>query len=800
MFTNRFARLKGIVNATNKLAPLHSSKLSPINPNLLLTKNSSSKFSSRYISTTKPTKNISTNINVPILTQLKYLLFKNKVIEESTQSKEAMDNLIKLSSVSNPIEALQHLEKGWTLGILPLDENYLKTYIALSVRVGKFDDLDIKKISERVYENLTEKLAANTNANYQANVFFASNLGSFSKLSSNGTSPNSPLYLATVDSKQNSWFWQGLTRILTMVLLAAFTLMILEELEQKDPNNPANTKKKTFSANPIEIPDKSFNDVVGIDDSKAELEEIVMFLKDPSRFTKLGGTLPKGVLLTGPPGTGKTLLAKAIAGEAGVPFFHASGSEFDEIYVGVGAKRIRELFEAARQESPAIIFIDEIDAFGGTRHLKENSASKMTLNQLLVEMDGFKQNSGIIVIAATNLPKSLDPALIRPGRFDKQVNISLPDVTGRKKILEYYSKRIPIASDVDLDQLARGTAGFSGAELQNLLNQAAIFAALKEFPNANLSDNENLTEIEVEEEVPVKEVLQQVKDEVEGDIKKAAKKVTKLIKKKIKVLKAVNMESIEYARDKILLGAENKGAVYTEETLRTTAFHEAGHALVSLLTPGSHPIHKATIVPRGNALGMVMHLPDSESSYNYHLKQMYARLDVCLGGRVAEELFLGENGVTTGASSDFSQATRLAKKMITHYGLSEKLGVMVSGEQISDANKRIIDLEVRRLVDESHKRVKKLLMNHYKELEIIANALLEFEIISGDELKMLLEGKKINAAKRSYKTASNITIIPEGDKLVGKIGKSSENVEPGLAPQPQPLSSVETEPNQTTSS
>lgn len=349
-----------------------------------------------------------------------------------------------------------------------------------------------------------------------------------------------------------------------------------------------------------------FGDVKGVTEAKAELEEIVLYLRDPSRFTRLGGKLPRGLLLTGPPGTGKTLLAKAIAGEAGVPFFYASGSQFEEVYVGLGAKRVRELFEAAKKKSPAIVFIDEIDAVGGNRRLKDQSSLKMTLNELLVQMDGFDENNGIIVIGATNFVESLDDALLRPGRFDKQVTVPLPDVGGRQEILEMYSKKTKIAPDVDLEVLARGTTGFSGADLFNLMNQAALKAAVDGLPH-------------------------------------------------------VTMSVLEYAKDKILMGAERTSAIISPETAKATAYHEAGHAIVAVLTPGAMPVHKATIMPRGQALGMVGFLPDGDQT-SESLKQMLAHMDVAMGGRVAEELIFGSDQVTSGASSDIRSATQVRQE------------------------------------------------------------------------------------------------------------------------------------------
>ena len=354
--------------------------------------------------------------------------------------------------------------------------------------------------------------------------------------------------------------------------------------------------------------DKTFDDVMGCDEAKGDLKEIVKYLKSPEDFTRLGGKLPKGVLLMGPPGTGKTLLARAIAGEAGVPFFFTSGSEFEEMYVGVGARRVRDLFDAAKAKAPCIIFIDEIDAIGGTRQLKEQQAMKMTLNQLLVEMDGFSQNNGVIVIGATNFAEVLDDALVRPGRFDRHVAVPLPDVKGRKDILEMYTGKLPIAEDVDIDVLARATPGMSGAEISNLANEAALKAALDGLEN-------------------------------------------------------IPMTAFEFAKDKILMGSERKSAVISPESAKLTAYHEGGHALVAILTAGAHPVYKATIMPRGQALGYVSQLPEGDQT-SMSRKQMLARLDVCMAGRIAEEMIFGADEVTSGASSDLQQATQLATQMV----------------------------------------------------------------------------------------------------------------------------------------
>lgn len=442
-----------------------------------------------------------------------------------------------------------------------------------------------------------------------------------------------------------------------------------------------------------------FEDVKGVDEAKAELEEIVLYLKDPTRFTRLGGRLPRGVLLTGPPGTGKTLLAKAIAGEADVPFFYASGSQFEEVYVGLGAKRIRELFEAAKKKKCAIVFIDEIDAVGGTRKLKDQSALKMTLNELLVQMDGFDANDGIIVVGATNFVESLDAALLRPGRFDKHVSVPLPDVGGRKAILEMYAKKTKLAPDVDLNVVARGTTGMSGADLSNLINQAAIKAS------------------------------------VDG-------------------LNAITMHVMEYAKDKILMGAERTTAVITKETARNTAFHEAGHAVVGVLTQGAMPIHKATIMPRGPSLGMVSMLPEGDQT-SQSKRQMLAMMDVAMGGRAAEELTFGDEQVTSGASNDIQQATRIARAMVTKFGFSDSVGIVYHGgevgEEASGETRAMVDTEVKKLTQGSYARAKNLLTKYSDRHRLLAETLLEYETLTGDEVRdIVTKGIKPKRAVRKY--------------------------------------------------
>ncbi len=445
----------------------------------------------------------------------------------------------------------------------------------------------------------------------------------------------------------------------------------------------------------------TFADVAGCDEAKEEVAELVDFLRDPTKFQKLGGRIPKGVLLVGNPGTGKTLLAKAIAGEAKVPFFSISGSDFVEMFVGVGAARVRDMFDNAKKHSPCIIFIDELDAVGRQRGAGlggGNDEREQTLNQMLVEMDGFEASSGVIVIAATNRPDVLDPALMRPGRFDRQVVVPLPDIRGREQILNVHMRKVPLAPDVKADIIARGTPGFSGADLANLVNEAALFAA---------RGNKRL----------------------------------------------VDMEDFERAKDKIMMGAERRSMVMNEEEKRNTAYHESGHAVVAKLVPKSDPVHKVTIIPRGRALGVTMQLPE-EDRYAYDRTYLLSRIAVLFGGRIAEELFM--NQMTTGASNDFERATQMARDMVTRYGMSDALGPMVYGENegevflgrsvtthknVSEATMQKVDGEIRRIIDEQYALARRLLSENRDKVEAMTAALLEWETIDADQIDDIMAGK-----------------------------------------------------------
>jgi cell division protease FtsH len=510
-----------------------------------------------------------------------------------------------------------------------------------------------------------------------------------------------------VKQEEQSSIWLLLLyNSLPFILILAISFFVMRQMQKNAGSGAMGFGKSRHRLLNEKQGRVTFSDVAGIDEAREELQEIVEYLKDPGKFARLGGKIPKGALLVGSPGTGKTLLARAIAGEAGVPFFTISGSDFVEMFVGVGASRVRDMFDQAKKSAPCIVFIDEIDAVGRHRGAglgNGNDEREQTLNQLLVEMDGFEANEGIIIIAATNRPDVLDPALLRPGRFDRQVVVPRPDIDGREQILAVHMKKVPLAPDVDPRVIARGTPGFSGADLANLVNEAALLAA------------------------------------------RMGKRL-------------VAMQQFEDAKDKVMMGTERRSMVMTEDEKRMTAYHEAGHAIVALHEPASDPIHKATIIPRGRALGLVMRLPERDN-YSYHRDKMYANLAVAMGGRVAEEVIFGYDKVSSGASSDISYATNLARDMVTRWGMSDALGPLQYAEadeevflgysvnrqkNMSDETAKLIDKEIRRVVETGYERAKTVLSEFRDELETLAKALLEYETLSGDEIKTLLAGGSID--------------------------------------------------------
>lgn len=537
--------------------------------------------------------------------------------------------------------------------------------------------------------------------------------------------------------------------ILPLLLLMAVWFFFMRQLQAG--GNKAlgfgKSKAKLLNENAQKV---TFKDVAGVDEAKAELEEIVDFLKDPGKFKRLGGKIPRGVLLVGSPGTGKTLLARAVAGEADVPFFSISGSEFVEMFVGVGASRVRDMFDQGKKNAPCIIFIDEIDAVGRHRGFGlggGNDEREQTLNQLLVEMDGFEENSGVIIISATNRPDVLDPALLRPGRFDRQVVVPAPDLNGREKILRVHLAKVPLSDDVNPTVIARGTPGFSGADLANLVNEAALLAARHD-------------------------------------------------------KRVVNMEDLEEAKDKVMMGSERRSMVMTEDEKKLTAYHEAGHAIVAINLPDSDPIHKATIIPRGSALGMVMRLPINDRISVSRVK-LEADLSVAAGGRIAEEMIFGYEKITTGASSDINQATRIAKMMVVEWGMSDKLGFLsyaddgsrevflghstVSSKNISADTAKVIDEEIRAIVDRTYARAENILKNNKQALELLAQGLLEHETLTGEEIKKIIDGEKVEKhikltpPKTSKKTkmpsskdVDATTTLPKARKRVTKKSSKTE--------------------------
>ncbi|HWT52877.1 MAG TPA: ATP-dependent zinc metalloprotease FtsH [Caulobacter sp.] len=509
-----------------------------------------------------------------------------------------------------------------------------------------------------------------------------------------------------------------LVQLLPILLVVGVWLFFMRQMQggAKGAMGFGKSKARLLTENKNRI---TFEDVAGVDEAKEELQEVVDFLKDPAKFQRLGGKIPKGALLVGPPGTGKTLIARAVAGEAGVPFFTISGSDFVEMFVGVGASRVRDMFEQAKKNAPCIIFIDEIDAVGRHRGAGlggGNDEREQTLNQLLVEMDGFEANEGIILIAATNRPDVLDPALLRPGSFDRQVVVPNPDVAGREKIIRVHMKNVPLAADVDVKTLARGTPGFSGADLANLVNEAALMAARKN-------------------------------------------------------RRMVTMSDFEQAKDKVMMGAERRSMAMNEEEKKLTAYHEGGHAIVALNVPLADPVHKATIVPRGRALGMVMQLPEGDR-YSMKYQQMTSRLAIMMGGRVAEEIIFGKENITSGASSDIKAATDLARNMVTRWGYSDLLGTVAYGDNqdevflghsvartqnVSEETARLIDSEVKRLVQYGLDEARRILNEKIEDLHTLGKALLEYETLSGEEIAGVLKGV---APKRDEEEAATSVVAP----------------------------------------
>ena len=532
---------------------------------------------------------------------------------------------------------------------------------------------------------------------------------------------------AQPESTGNSTFMNLLFSLLPVVILVGVWIFFMRQMQggSRGAMGFGKSKAKLLTEAHGRV---TFKDVAGVDEAKQDLQEIVEFLREPQKFQRLGGRIPRGVLLVGPPGTGKTLLARSVAGEANVPFFTISGSDFVEMFVGVGASRVRDMFEQAKKNAPCIIFIDEIDAVGrhrGAGFGGGNDEREQTLNQLLVEMDGFEPNESIILIAATNRPDVLDPALLRPGRFDRQVVVPNPDVAGREEILKVHVRNVPLAPNVDLKVVARGTPGFSGADLMNLVNESALMAARRD-------------------------------------------------------KRLVTMQEFEDAKDKIMMGAERHSAMTPAEK-ELTAYHEAGHAIIAINMPATDPVHKATIVPRGRALGMVMQLPEGDK-YSMSYRYMISRLAIMMGGRVAEELKFGKDNITSGASSDIEQATKLARAMVTRWGFSDELGKVTYGEsqedmylqgggrnqQVSEETARVIDAEIRRLIDEAYKTAKQVLTSKKRQWTALAEGLLEYETLTGAEIQEVINGKPPSRDMGQDSVAAHVSIVPKAGKTAAK--------------------------------
>ncbi|WP_406604081.1 ATP-dependent zinc metalloprotease FtsH [Bartonella gliris] len=539
---------------------------------------------------------------------------------------------------------------------------------------------------------------------------------------------------AIPESSGNSIFLNLLFSLLPVIIIVGAWVFFMRQMQSGSRGAMGFGKSKAKLLNEAQGR-VTFQDVAGVEEAKQDLQEIVEFLREPQKFQRLGGRIPRGVLLVGPPGTGKTLLARSVAGEANVPFFTISGSDFVEMFVGVGASRVRDMFEQAKKNAPCIIFIDEIDAVGRHRGAGlggGNDEREQTLNQLLVEMDGFEPNESIILIAATNRPDVLDPALLRPGRFDRQVVVPNPDVSGREEILKVHVRNVPLAPNVDLKVLARGTPGFSGADLMNLVNEAALMAA---------SRNKRV----------------------------------------------VTMQEFEDAKDKVMMGAERRSTAMTQEEKELTAYHEAGHAIVALNVPVADPVHKATIVPRGRALGMVMQLPEGDR-YSMSYRWMISRLAIMMGGRVAEELKFGKENITSGASSDIEQATKLARAMITRWGFSDLLGNVAYGDNqdevflghsvartqnVSEETARMIDMEVRKLIDDAYKNATTILKTKKQEWFALAQGLLEYETLTGAEINEVIAGKPPSRTQKDENASVRTSSVPKTNAGKGEAGKTT---------------------------
>jgi len=604
--------------------------------------------------------------------------FFSRERKDANKNPTDADAQLKYFRQLNELGFYKELRTRWESGLYAVNDEARKEYMLALVKLGEFDKVNFKEFLSE-----TGRIVGSGEAGSGGSGGSSGGYSAFG----GGKAQVIPVQITNPGATSGA-----MDKFLKLTALLILGYIIFQFLTGSTGSDIASTLPFNIGDAHTQVTnvDLKLDDVKGVDEAKEELQEIVAYLKDPKKFAKLGARLPKGLLLVGEPGTGKTMLARAIAGEAGVPFLYSSGSAFDEMFVGVGPKRIRSLFEDAKKLAPCIIFIDEIDAVGASRKKQSFSSAKGdTLNQLLTELDGFKPTKGIIIIGATNLPESLDPALVRPGRFDKQVVVPVPDLKGRKEILDLYLKKTVVGPDVDSTVIARGTPGFTGADLENMINIAAIKATMKDKPHINLKD-------------------------------------------------------LEEAKDDVIMGIKRKGKE-EPEARKVTAYHEGGHALVALYTEGTHPLHKATIIQRGSALGMTVQLPETDVTSTTR-KQMLARLACMMGGRAAEEVIFGVDEVTSGASSDFKQATRLAYNMVTRFGMSNKVGMVATDEleHMSDEQKRLVDSEVKEIVQTAYNQAKALLTQRKSELDRVAIALLEYETLSGEEIKQVANGKPLD--------------------------------------------------------